>query len=207
MPREFARGQIFFGAGLRRAERQATEADRETAVDGLGGPSRPAQKRSMWPAAADAEFVPVLETVFPTDPVSVEVVTEQLRRGTDKKPAPHRPRVGGSHDWAARTRLAGQSRLPPTRGRWGARACRGRVLAGQSRLPPTRSRRGARACRGRELAGQSWLPPTRGRWGVRVQVQGESTERFLHKNTLIDRPNFAAFAQARPTLQFPAFST
>ena len=58
----------------------------------------PAQKRSTWPAAAYSEFVPVWATVFPTDPVLVEVVTEQLRRDTDKKSAPHRPRVGGSHD-------------------------------------------------------------------------------------------------------------
>ncbi len=52
--------------------------------------------------------------------------------------APHRPRVGGSHDCRA---IATPSRLPPTRGRWGAKTGRaGPGLAGQS--SPRRRRGG-----------------------------------------------------------------
>ena len=90
-------------------------------------PSWPAQKRRNSDdrlGYSYGEIVPWvnlgLELELPTDPVSVEAMTGRLNARPRQALAPHRPRVGGSHDWPAKRVLATQSWLPPTRGRWGA---------------------------------------------------------------------------------------
>ena len=63
----------------------------------MGHPSLPTDPVSVEAMTEELSRRPVNDPL-PTDPVSVEAMIEQLCRRAETTFAPHRPRVGGSHD-------------------------------------------------------------------------------------------------------------